>query len=44
LAFHRSFVRNYYLPKDAWPERYGSINSSVRPGFFKQFPAPFERK
>ena len=33
-----------FLPKDAWPERYGLIDSSVPPGFFAQFMAPFARK
>jgi len=34
----------HYLPKDAWPDRYGLINASVPPGFFAQFLAPFRRK
>ena len=34
----------YHLPKDAWPERYGLIGSSVPNGFFRQFVAPFKRK
>ncbi len=34
----------HYLPKDAWPERYGLIGSTVPDGFFRQFLAPFSRK
>ncbi len=33
----------YYLPKDAWPEKYGLIDSSMPPGFFRQFVFPFKR-
>jgi sterol desaturase/sphingolipid hydroxylase (fatty acid hydroxylase superfamily) len=33
----------YYLPKDAWPEKYGLIDSSMPPGFFRQFIFPFKR-
>ena len=48
FAIHLPFIDRlfgtYYLPKDAWPERYGLINSSVPAGFFAQFIAPFTRK
>jgi sterol desaturase/sphingolipid hydroxylase (fatty acid hydroxylase superfamily) len=48
FAIHWPFIDRlfgtYYLPKDAWPERYGLTNSSVPPGFFAQFLAPFRRK
>jgi sterol desaturase/sphingolipid hydroxylase (fatty acid hydroxylase superfamily) len=48
FAIHWPFIDKlfgtYYLPKDAWPERYGLINSSVPPGFFRQFIAPFAPK
>ena len=35
--------RTKYLPTDAWPQRYGLINSSVPAGIFSQFIAPFRR-
>jgi len=48
FAIHFPFIDRlfgtYYLPKDAWPERYGLINASVPDGFFRQFIAPFSRK
>ncbi len=48
FAIHLPFIDRlfgtYYLPKDAWPERYGLIGSSVPAGFFRQFLAPFTRK
>jgi sterol desaturase/sphingolipid hydroxylase (fatty acid hydroxylase superfamily) len=48
FAIHLPFIDRlfgtYHLPKDAWPERYGLINSSVPAGFFAQFVAPFTRK
>ena len=33
----------HYLPKTAWPERYGLIDDSLPPGFFAQLLAPFKR-
>jgi sterol desaturase/sphingolipid hydroxylase (fatty acid hydroxylase superfamily) len=33
-----------HFPKGLWPERYGLITDSVRPGFFAQFIAPFTRR
>ena len=33
----------HYLPKTAWPERYGLIDDSLPPGFFAQLLAPFRR-
>jgi sterol desaturase/sphingolipid hydroxylase (fatty acid hydroxylase superfamily) len=48
FAIHWPFIDRlfgtYYLPKDAWPQRYGLINSSLPAGFFAQFIAPFARK
>jgi lathosterol oxidase len=48
FAIHLPFIDRlfgtFYLPKDAWPERYGLIGSSVPSGFFAQFLAPFKRK
>jgi sterol desaturase/sphingolipid hydroxylase (fatty acid hydroxylase superfamily) len=48
FAIHWPFIDRlfgtYYLPKDAWPQRYGLINSSPPAGFFRQFLAPFARK
>jgi lathosterol oxidase len=48
FAIHLPFIDRlfgtFYLPKDAWPERYGLIGSSVPAGFFAQFLAPFKRK
>ena len=48
FAIHLPFIDRlfgtHYLPKDAWPERYGLINASVPAGFFAQFVAPFVRK
>lgn len=48
FAIHLPFIDRlfgtYYLPKDAWPQRYGLINSSVPGGFFAQFLAPFKQK
>jgi sterol desaturase/sphingolipid hydroxylase (fatty acid hydroxylase superfamily) len=48
FAIHFPFIDRlfgtHYLPKDAWPERYGLINASVPNGFFAQFFAPFLRK
>jgi lathosterol oxidase len=47
FAIHLPFIDRlfgtYYLPKDAWPEKYGLINSSVSKGFFAQFLEPFRR-
>jgi lathosterol oxidase len=48
FAIHFPFIDRlfgtHYLPKDAWPERYGLINASVPDGFFAQFLAPFRKK
>jgi lathosterol oxidase len=33
----------HYLPKTAWPERYGLMDDSLPPGFFAQLLAPFKR-
>jgi sterol desaturase/sphingolipid hydroxylase (fatty acid hydroxylase superfamily) len=48
FAIHFPFIDRlfgtYHLPKDAWPERYGLVGSSVPSGFFRQFLAPFARK
>jgi lathosterol oxidase len=33
----------HYLPKTAWPERYGLIDDSLPLGFFAQLLAPFKR-
>jgi lathosterol oxidase len=47
FAIHFPFIDrlfgSYHLPKDAWPDRYGLIGSSVPPGFFRQFVAPFKK-
>jgi len=48
FAIHFPFIDRlfgtYHLPKDAWPERYGLIGSSVPDGFFRQFVAPFKAR
>jgi lathosterol oxidase len=48
FAIHLPFIDRlfgtYYLPKDAWPERYGLFDAKVPDGFFAQFLAPFTRK
>jgi sterol desaturase/sphingolipid hydroxylase (fatty acid hydroxylase superfamily) len=45
FAIHFPFIDRlfgtYHLPKDAWPQRYGLIGSSMPSGFFAQFVAPF---
>jgi sterol desaturase/sphingolipid hydroxylase (fatty acid hydroxylase superfamily) len=47
FAIHLPFIDRlfgtHYLPKGAWPERYGLIDSTVPAGFFAQFIAPFAR-
>ena len=47
FAIHFPFIDRlfgtYHLPKDAWPESYGLIGSSMPPGFFRQFVFPFKR-
>ena len=47
FAIHFPFIDRlfgtYHLPKDAWPESYGLIGSSMPKGFFRQFVAPFKR-
>ena len=42
-AVHRSLFGTHYLPKDAWPQRYGLVGGSVPRGFFAQLLAPFKR-
>jgi lathosterol oxidase len=48
FAIHWPFIDRlfgtYYLPKDAWPPRYGLLDSRVPDGFFAQFLAPFAPK
>lgn len=48
FAIHFPFIdklfHTFYLPKDAWPERYGLLGSSVPAGFFAQFLAPFRSR
>jgi lathosterol oxidase len=48
FAIHFPFIDRlfgtYHLPKDAWPERYGLLGTSVPSGFFRQFVAPFARQ
>ncbi len=48
FAIHWPFIDRlfgtYHLPKDAWPERYGLIDSSMPKGFLAQFISPFVRK
>lgn len=45
FAIHWPFIDRlfgtYYLPKDAWPERYGLLGAGVPDGFFAQLLAPF---
>ena len=47
FAIHFPFIDRlfgtYHLPKDAWPESYGLVDSSMPPGFFRQFVFPFKR-
>jgi sterol desaturase/sphingolipid hydroxylase (fatty acid hydroxylase superfamily) len=47
FAIHLPFIDRlfgtYYLPKDAWPKRYGLVGTSVPQGFFAQLLAPFTR-
>ena len=44
LPFLDRLFGTHYLPKNAWPERYGLLDGSVPPGFFAQLMAPFKRK
>jgi lathosterol oxidase len=45
FAIHFPFIDRlfgtYHLPKDAWPERYGLIDSAMPDGFFAQLLSPF---
>ncbi len=47
FAIHFPFIDRlfgtYHLPEDAWPESYGLVDSSMPPGFFRQFVFPFKR-
>jgi len=43
LPFLDRLFGTHYLPKTAWPERYGLIDDSLPPGFFAQLLAPFKR-
>jgi sterol desaturase/sphingolipid hydroxylase (fatty acid hydroxylase superfamily) len=47
FAIHLPFIDRWfgthYLPKDAWPQRYGLVGGSVPRGFFAQLLAPFKR-
>jgi lathosterol oxidase len=47
FAIHLPFIDRWfgthYLPKDAWPQRYGLVGGSVPRGFFAQLVAPFKR-
>jgi lathosterol oxidase len=43
LPFLDRLFGTHYLPKTAWPERYGLIDDSLPPGFFAQLAAPFKR-
>jgi len=47
FAIHLPFIDRVfgtqYLPKDAWPQRYGLVGGAVPRGFFRQLVAPFRR-
>jgi len=43
LPFLDRLFGTHYLPKTAWPERYGLIDDSLPPGFVAQLLAPFKR-
>ena len=47
FAIHLPFIDRVfgtqYLPKDAWPARYGLVGGAVPRGFFRQLLAPFKR-
>jgi lathosterol oxidase len=47
FAIHFPFLDRlfgtHYLPKDAWPKRYGLLDETVPSGFFAQLAAPFKR-
>ena len=43
LPFLDRLFGTHYLPKTAWPERYGLIDDSLPAGFFAQLLAPFKR-
>jgi len=47
FAIHLPFIDRcfgtQYLPKDAWPQRYGLVGGRVPRGFFAQLVAPFKR-
>jgi len=43
LPFLDRLFGTHYLPKTAWPERYGLIDDTMPPGFFAQLLSPFKR-
>ena len=43
LPFLDRLFGTQYLPKTAWPERYGLIDDTLPPGFFAQLASPFKR-
>jgi len=43
LPFLDRLFGTHYLPKTAWPERYGLIDDKLPPGFFAQLMSPFRR-
>ena len=43
LPFLDRLFGTHYLPKTAWPERYGLIDDTMPPGFFAQLMSPFKR-
>ena len=43
LPFLDRLFGTHYLPKNAWPERYGLIDDDLPRGFFAQLLAPFKR-
>jgi len=43
LPFLDRLFGTHYLPKNAWPERYGLIDDTLPRGFFAQLLAPFKR-
>jgi sterol desaturase/sphingolipid hydroxylase (fatty acid hydroxylase superfamily) len=43
LPFLDRLFGTHYLPKNAWPERYGLIDDKLPPGFFAQLLSPFKR-
>ncbi len=43
LPFLDRLFGTHYLPKNAWPERYGLIDDTMPQGFFAQLLSPFKR-